>query len=84
MDGLTSPPSCALTLPGDLHTFSLGEKCEKPLETPHPQGEKLQMKLKNPVLGENLEDHREELEWQRSARSVLLKPVLGEILEDLL
>ena len=53
------------------------------LETPHPQGEKLQTKRKNPVPGENLEDHREELECQRSAKTAVLTPVLGILLEDL-
>ena len=54
------------------------------LQTPHPQSEEMRMKLlKKPGLGENLEDHREELECQRSARDAQLNPVLCENLEDL-
>ena len=82
MDGLksalSSDPECG---PNPAH-FSLGEKCEKPLEFHHLCSQANDSMRKNPGLGENLGDLHEQ-EYQRSAPRSLLNRVVGENLEDL-
>ena len=64
-----------------VHFFAHGEKCEKTLELLVQKV--LEKALRDQTLGENLGDHREELECRRSApQYAATSLVLGENLED--
>ena len=56
------------------HFFCFGEKCEKPLETHHPQDQlESERMTQNSVLGVDLEGLHREQDCQRSARQTLLE-----------